>query len=193
MVGGGGSFRAGGDAEHFSIRLETPQVVENCLKATLVAEVSEIEMPKKRYVLWLPVAMFHVAFPEPPFSTAPIDAFLRSNLTNAIVEAHFEIASVAPLFATTLSFEVIRPRSRSSAFSPPARPLASSAEVRRRRSGLQVFTMFEFAPLCKRAPQTGARTVLPISTALHIQRPVNGTVGGPYSLHRVFTSREGDI
>ena len=71
MVGCGGSFRAGGDAEHFSIRLETPQVVENCLESNLVAEVGGIEMPKKRHVLWLPVAVFHVAFPEPLFSQLP--------------------------------------------------------------------------------------------------------------------------
>ena len=25
-------------------------------------------MPKKRHVLWLPAAVFHVAFPELPFS-----------------------------------------------------------------------------------------------------------------------------
>jgi hypothetical protein len=47
MVGGCGGFRTGGDAEHFSIRLETPKVAEDRLKTTFVAKVVESKCPKK--------------------------------------------------------------------------------------------------------------------------------------------------
>jgi hypothetical protein len=62
MVGGRSGVRAGGDAEHFSIGLETPQVVENCLKTTFVAKVSGIKVPKKSDLLWLRSVLFHVDF-----------------------------------------------------------------------------------------------------------------------------------
>jgi hypothetical protein len=60
MVGGCCGLRAGRDAEHFSIGLKTPKVVENCLKTTFVAEVSGVEVPKKRNPLRLLSALFHM-------------------------------------------------------------------------------------------------------------------------------------
>ena len=62
MVGCNGGLRAGGDTSNFSIRVETTKVVKNCLKSTLVAEISGTKVPKKGNLLPLTVALYHIAF-----------------------------------------------------------------------------------------------------------------------------------
>jgi len=56
-VGCNGSLRAGADTGNFSIRLETTTVVKNCLKITLIAEISRIKVPKKGNLFPLPFAL----------------------------------------------------------------------------------------------------------------------------------------
>jgi hypothetical protein len=46
----------------FSIRLETAKVVKNCLKSTLVTEISRIKMSKKSDPVPLTLSSLHIAF-----------------------------------------------------------------------------------------------------------------------------------
>jgi hypothetical protein len=62
MVRCGRRFRAGADAEHFSVWLEAPQVVENRLKTTFVAEISGAEVAKKSNLFRLLSALVHIGF-----------------------------------------------------------------------------------------------------------------------------------
>jgi hypothetical protein len=80
MVGGRNGVRTGGDAEHFSIRLETPQVVEYCLKTTFVAEISGIKVPEKGDLFWLLSVLFHIDF----FSRSAASNYSEQRRDNAI-------------------------------------------------------------------------------------------------------------
>jgi hypothetical protein len=73
MVGRNGGLRTGGDASNLSLREETPKVVKNCLKSTLVAEISRIKVPKKGNLLSLPFALFHIVLPEVSEVRSPRD------------------------------------------------------------------------------------------------------------------------
>jgi hypothetical protein len=60
-VGTSGSLRAGADTSNLDIWSETTKMVKNCLKRTLVAEISRIKVPKKGDPESRRTALFHTA------------------------------------------------------------------------------------------------------------------------------------
>ena len=72
LAGCYGSLRAGADTGNFSIRYETAKVMKNCLKSTIVAEVTVPKVPKKGDLLPLPFAFFYIAALSSPQRTASI-------------------------------------------------------------------------------------------------------------------------
>ena len=65
-------LRAGADTHNFNIRFETSKVVKNCLKSTIVTEISRTKVSEKSDLLSLPFAVFqivpfavfHIVLPE---------------------------------------------------------------------------------------------------------------------------------